>query len=179
MWISINYDLLIKDLLPDPILNRYDSSGPIINQTHLDWLYLMNYNVKDNDIIGNDYYDDSMWWTQHNGQLMTLEHHLNNYYLPNFPIGTYSIYIEDGPSLKDTFIYRETESIPIEAETYIYAESEGIVDEHYIYAESEDITEDDFVVYVEDADYNVYVDTIDKAVKNFTPATRIYSIQAY
>jgi hypothetical protein len=135
-----------------------------------------------------------------------MEHYLNNYWywysLLSFPTsgqtiytsgGTIltngQIYIEDGGTNLNTYLYNEIETVSdVSLNTYLYNEIEsGITGSTYkptyLYNEGEigSINSPDFIVYVPNDIFIVpaYYSLIDLAVNWYKPAGRTYQIVSY
>jgi hypothetical protein len=197
----INYQQLVSDLIPDPLYNHYSGLTAIINTKERDWNYLLTSGITDDYNTFVDYYNDTMFKVNHNGQLLSLEHYLNNEFLPMFPLSgqtiytssgttlTYGqIYIDDGPANLFTYVYKEIEPLLPTQNTYVYKKSESGITSGYtdtfIYIESELYTSGttaDFIVYMAYDDYNntAYRTLVDKAVNIYKPAGRQYTIVGY
>ena len=198
----IDYNQLISDLIPDTLLHSYNNNVVTVNEKEYYWNILLCSGTTDDNNTFLNYAYDTYFKVYHNGQLQSLEHFLNNEWLNTlgFPatgqtiytsggtILTYGqIYISDGPSNLNTYLYMESETIPPTSEVYLYEQVEsGSISGYtntYLYEEAEigTIYPYDFIVYMQTSDYNnpLFYTLVDKAVQNYKPAGTTYQLVAY
>ena len=198
----INYNQLVNDNTPDVVLNHYDSSGnTIINTRVRDWNCLLVGGIATDYNTFTDYYNDTLFKVSHNGQLLSLEHYLNNEFLPTFPPGgstiytsggtvltSGQIYIEDGNINLNTYLFNDSEIINPTLTTYLFNVNETgstLYTNTYLYniGENNVAQQIDFVVFapnylVSDTGSTSYI-AIDSAVRWYKPAGTTYQISGY
>lgn len=93
----------------------------------------------------NDYFESVKYELQFNGQVIYLEHLLNDRFDPELR----RIYINSEEQLQKVFIHNILESIPLEEENYIYNQTdiEDATDTH-LYNEVEYSLDNDFTIFL-------------------------------
>jgi len=176
--ISINK--LLEHLLPVVFKDKvYTTSNSY------QWLIALSYPIK---VIYNDfkeYRNKTLYDLQHTGQVLSLEHQLNDYYSLPFPIDIISsIWVEDGERKDEYYIFNngiDANTILNDTQVYVFNSSEELnvgFEQPYLYLDIELIVDNiDFIVHVPIAITNLdYIKTI---LNTYKLAGYSYSIVSY
>lgn len=156
--LQLNYDNLAIDLTPIELRTV----------AQLEWLKTLTKPIKDLDTDVNTYHSSIIYDVQHTGQVLALEHYLNNYFSLPFPkLIPNSIYITNGEWFTELYSFKlgadsfsdlnnfgtVNLSEPSDGQMYTFNEGEGadsIQDTIYSYSVSEYGTDQlDFYINIE------------------------------
>jgi len=178
---TINYDILIRDLMPVLYKAKYKLDNNLFQL-----LRVLSKGVKVlyNDFVSYRY--NINYEIQHNGQVFSLEHQLNDYFNLTFPtIENGSIWIEGVDRPDQLYLFNVSEELdPLFEETYLFdvsEESETYFTETYIY-ENNELSADyqDFIVHYPDIIVNVEdIDYIKSIVNKYKLLGYSYTLESY
>lgn len=140
----------------------------------IDWLYLHTLPLQNNNVRFDEDYSVYKFLALHTGQTLSLTHLLNTLLAPHSPI-----YITDGETIVDTFIFIDTETF--KEDVFIYKDSETIdeTDKVWLYTDTELLSgEVDFFVNISELDSGL-TNKINSLVNLYKAAGKKYEIIEY
>jgi len=144
------------------------------------WIKVWSSGFKRLEGIFINYRSKTLFYLAHNGQVIYLEHILNNRFNPdqNSADPDYEgngIYIEDGLSNSETYIFNTSEN---GANTFLHNSSEGQFDEVYLYNSIEMQPLVGFIIWVPDT-FVIDENELKALVNGLKLAGKLYTIKYY